>query len=647
MLLNYDSNDEFHYTSGGTGFNISMDEFEMWNSGVSTGNIADSDLNSGRRLDGFVAGDEVSFDYRNDPAGSSYFEIYGDVPMPVSNVAVDLSDTDGDGAAEINLTWDAVSNPDLLGYDVFAQQVINGIPTGDWVQVNDTGPNGAVKGTAYTGEIDGTPFNSGDTWQFVVLAINDDGGADNVHDPGDSYGPDSNIVQVDLPAVNNARPLVSEETEVVDNGTPGQFDDGDVVRVQYNQDIALASNANIRFKDLQDAEFATVTCGTNAVCQIGPSDTLTMTLQADPVPAGGIGGDGVIDHSEAVVEASSGITSAATGGSWFLPGSGVGDETTLFAQFVQNADSLTRVLDQDNPVEVDNNNLPDAILSSDIDAQDDSSVLKIDGDADIHGSVDIEQGDVVQVYGLDGTLIGSTTYDTTVGAQVNIGMLPAGTPLVVQYIDNNGDGVPYEPTIGTNANIPSASTFIRVVGDAPVVDFVSLVDADTILVYWGFPDPPLTEVKAASAYTVYNVDNTNLEATGDNVDLIDTDGDGKDDAALVDLDANLTDGTDYVLRVQGATVQNNNNVPNVGQAVPFMSDLTDLGPYIEITGFEEDVTSDPTPTFDGFLRSRRDSDRGLGHLRASPGPAGSMRPATSRSAPPATTSGTSPSIRGR
>ena len=580
-LFNYDDNDDFDYDSGPNAFNISLTEFETFLSGVSQGNISDSTLNSGRRQGGTVAGDQVFYAYRTDPAGESFFEIFDDVPGAVQNVAVAMNDVDSDGAAEVNVTWDALPNPDVQGYDVFAQQVINGIPTGDWIFVNDE----MVTGTSFTGEIDGTPFESGDTWQFVVLGMNDE---------SNSYGPDSNIVQVDIPAVTVTLPLVSELTEVLDLGSEGgELDDDDVLRIEFNQAIAVAANASIRVKDLQDGEFANVTCGTNALCQIGPNNTLTITMQADLDPAGGIGGDDALDHSEAVIETATGITAVNGGGAWHLPGSGVGNETDGAAETAFNADDLTRVFDEDNPIEDNNENLPDAIEDFDIDVQDDSAILTIDDDAE--GDSDVEQGDTVQVYDAAGALVGSTTYDETVGAQINVGMLPAGTILIVQFIDDDGDG------IGAGADIPSESTFVRVIGDAPVVDDVAMVDADTILVYWAFPDPPLTQVKPPSAYTVFNVDNTNLVATGDFVDLIDTDSDGLDDAALVDLDGNLTDGTDYVLRVQAATVENNNNVPNVAQAVPFNADESDLAPFIYFDGTEEAVTADPTPTFDGFL----------------------------------------------
>lgn len=270
-----------------------------------------------------------------------------------------------------------------------------------------------------------------------------------------------------------------------------------------------------------------------------------------------------------VVEASTGITGAGTGvGAWHLPASGPGGQTTGDAEDFLGADTLTRVFDGAG-TEDDNNDLPDAIDTQDLDAQDDNTLLTIDDDAD--SSSDIEDGDTVQVFDLLGVLVGSTTWDETVGGQIAIGSQPAGTPLVVQFIDDDYG-------IGANADVVSASTFIFVAGDAPFVASgadITTVDLDTIDVEFTMPDPPITLVGSPANFQVFDSDNTDLIATGES---------GNENGAFtirVDLDNPLVVGTDYVLRIAANTVQNNNNVPNTAEAQPFDFDPlpnTHVGP---------------------------------------------------------------------
>ena len=576
--FNYDDNDEYDYDSSGiTIGNLSLAEFKEYLSGAVTGQINDPDLQSGRRgvelnagpcapfcAPGTVLGDVVDFTYRSEPAGVSSFDLARDVPDAPMNVTATIGDPDEDGDSEVVVTWDGVSNPDLAGYDVFVREVINGIPTADWVgPINET----IVEGESFTGEIDGptNPFESDSTFQVVVLATND---ADPTAANGfGDYGPDSNVETVVIPVVENPLPLVSEETEVVDNGTGGELDDDDVLRIEFAQDIAVAANASVTLKDIQDGEFATVTCGANAVCTVGPSDTLTMTLSADPSVAGGIGGNGALEHDEAVVTGSTGITSASNGSAWHLPGSGIEKSVGGLgtATGALEADSLTRVFDESEGIEEDNSNLPEAIDPADVNAEDDSATLTVDPDADVNS--DIDQGDVVQVYNLAGVLVGSAPWDTTVGAQINIGTLPAGTPLVVLFIDDDG-----ADNGGVNTDIPSASTLVFVVGDEPIVIAVNTVDLNTIDVVWLVQDPPLTQVGPASNYRVFDSDNTDLVRTGQTAVVV------APDTVRVDLDGNLVVGTDYFLRVAANTVQNNNNVPNDAQAVPFTLPAGPRGP---------------------------------------------------------------------
>lgn len=560
-LFNYDSNDEFDYSSSGIVLgNLSEAEFGEFLSGVVTGQIDDPDLQSGLRGlnvgpgtgPGVVLGDQVQYTYRVDEAGVSSFDIIRDVPAAPTNVVASIGDPDSDGQDEVSVMWDGVSNPDLFGYDVFAQQVINDIPTGDWIGPINTS---IVEGESFVGEIDGTPFVPDSTFQIVVLAQSGNG----------DYGPDSNVETVEIPVDDTPLPLISNEVFVDDtNGNVGEINEDDGFRAEFNQDVALASGATFRLKDLNDGEFATATCGTNATCAVGPDDTIEVTfVGAEPVVNGPVGENDVLD-TPVSVEVATGVTSDATGGAWHLPGSAIDGITEGPGQ---NTAIGIFNLDDDPDVVADggNGNLPMEIDPSNIDVQDTSPVLSIDPAADLVGGTDLEDDDVIEVYDAAGTLLGSSTYDNTVGAQINVGTLPAMTPLVVQFIDadfatgNDGD------------DIRSASVLVFVVGDAPVVVGIELIDEanDTLRIVWALPDEPLSQVKPPSAYTVFDEDNTDLVATGDAVTVTGP------DTVEVDFDDDIFPGDMYNLRVEAATVQNNNNVPNEAQQVPFTATTPD------------------------------------------------------------------------
>jgi hypothetical protein len=118
------------------------------------------------------------------------------------------------------------------------------------------------------------------------------------------------------------------------------------------------------------------------------------------------------------------------------------------------------------------------------------------------------------------------------------------------------------------------------------------------------PNPPLTQTGSAATYTVFDADNTDLQATGTAVEILNAD----TGVVLVDFDQALTDGTDYVLRVAAGSVQNSDNTPNPGQVIGFEADLDDLEPFVEFDFNQTFITSDNTPTLtgDAFVAVDRD-----------------------------------------
>jgi hypothetical protein len=280
---------------------------------------------------------------------------------------------------------------------------------------------------------------------------------------------------------------------------------------------------------------------------------------------------------------------------------------------------------------VANFELPDAIPTRFIETDDDSSTITIededDGD-DLESFSGIEDGDTVEVYSYTGELLDASVFDTDVGAQLSLGAAqPAQTPLVVRFIDS--DFTFNLPNTDVE-DVPSEATLVFVLGDEPFVTAVYLVDEDTLAIEWAVPNGPLNQVGGPATYQLFDADNTDLVATGDDVEVIDDGGQGSTTAyVLVDFDELICDeppagnssaaadgtclnDTSYFLRVAPGSVQNSDTTGNEGIVFPrteipnnaYVADLDELGPNI-IFGFPQDeafsfATSDTSPLVEGL-----------------------------------------------
>jgi hypothetical protein len=615
----YDDNDDFRYEPVGPAApdlgDISLDEFNEWISGVITGQVGGDCFPNGgcivsptgnriptgvAGVEGIVSGDHVEWVYRADEGGTSTFRIVRDIPAAPTNLVAVIGDADGDGAEDdVLLTWDGVTNPDLEGYNVFRQEVINGIPTGEWFLINTD----IVEGESFNDEDAAAAASAGGgVFQYVVIAENTLG----------DYGPDSNLVEIDVPADETVLPLVSEIIDLnVDTDDPGTLSEDDRFRVTFNQNVALASGATIRVRDMQ-GDFATLTCGSNVECTVGPGDVVTFVLLADPTNVGGPGLGSVGIDFPAVIEESSGITAASSGLEWHHPASMVTEPSQAAAR---SAFQITgglgpeAVINVPASLGVENFVLPLPIDDSDVGTDDDSNVVEIDEDADF--ASELEDNDLIEVYSFSGELLGSAPWDETVGAQINIGSaLPAGTPLIVRYIANDFN---FDAQTDQE-DIPSQATLVFVVGDEPFIPnggFVYFVDEDTLAIQWVVPNGPLNQVGGPATYQVFDADNTDLQATGDDVEVLDDGGQGESVVATVyvDFDNTLSNSACFTLRVAQGSVQNSDNTPNEGQVIPFCTDVQDLAPFLLINSQDEAfVTSDTSPEILGsaFVAHERD-----------------------------------------
>jgi hypothetical protein len=133
--------------------------------------------------------------------------------------------------------------------------------------------------------------------------------------------------------------------------------------------------------------------------------------------------------------------------------------------------------------------------------------------------------------------------------------------------DANSDGAPSETTpIDNPPETPEVVAVNRTGAANDVID-VDWDDDDL-----GGPGDDITQVSQPDNYEVYDANNNTLVATGEATDPSQgnsTPGGCDPCTVEVDLDTDLTPGTDYTLRVAEDTVQDPNNNPNEAQTASF------------------------------------------------------------------------------
>jgi hypothetical protein len=564
--FSYDSGDIFQYSSGtGPTINIGMEAFERYLSGRSS-NIL-----------GSVPGDTLNINYN--PDGISAFTITNDIPAAPTNVTAEVSAVDADGQMnDVTVTWTRPPNPDVIGYRIYRTTVAEG-QAPNWATATRVGTVSGAGSTTFNDRNVAPPDVAQREYAYRVLAVNASGTLESNSVTGTS--PNSNVARVTVARLAVAAAPYSVSSSFADvpatPTTPANniLDTNDVITFTFaNPPIQVAANASVTLRDA-DGTQARLTRGQNATFTVGgtSNQNLVITLTGAPeiLAAGepGAGAATIETNTLTAVESATGISNEA--GAWNLARSGLVVQTGAGAGNATG--EHTRVFSGTNA------GLPDLVPPAQLSTNPNNNTVTIQASAS-----NIQTGERFWVYNASGVQIATGIYDATTGNTVTTNPgFDAGATLYFVYQDSGVGGV----------NLPSQTTQINVPGVAPNVTAVETTGGTTIDVVW---NTQVNQIGSPAGYRVFDSTNSTLLATGTATSPAPGSGTATG-TVRVTLDSALstTVGTNYVLRVAPATVENVvGNVPNPARVFNFSIQATPTEPDTQPGApFMTDATVDP------------------------------------------------------
>lgn len=196
------------------------------------------------------AGDTVDVDYH--AAGPSTFTITADQPAAPTDVSAATTKASSSSTMDdaVQVSWSAVSNPDVTGYRILRATVTNGT-VGTFAALTSVG-------SAATSYVD-TTVTAGGSYQYEVKAVAPNSLA------SDASPPTATVTLPQTPgAVPGAAPInVADLT--TDAPSPAIVDEGDVWTLVFNEPVRATGKVDVAFT-LKDAD------GTVTTVSVPPAD---------------------------------------------------------------------------------------------------------------------------------------------------------------------------------------------------------------------------------------------------------------------------------------------------------------------------------------------------------------------------------------
>ena len=405
-----------------------------------------------------------------------------DVDVPAAPTGLTATGSAAGSGASVALSWTAVPNQNVsqdtqtgtaagvrAEYDIYRATVTGGV-VGAYAYIgHSTITSGSPPATTFTD----TTAAGTTSYSYVVVAVSSNENGNNHQ----AAGPASAAAAVTTPAALPAAPKpqvstapISISSVVTPSPGPappanasGHLLIGDSFQVQFNQNIAVASNASFQLTDV-DGTQGTVTCGTGGQATCSTSgNALNVTLTANPIitSIGDNSGptDQQLDYSGSNDTGSgwiqftsvTGVTAAGSGGlPWNLvwsgcevsgnPGEGT-DDCAPDGGSTGNPSTTTRILTMDGQ---DNSNMPEGVDSAPSGVFAGSTSIKF-SDYFSEGSNNnpcVEAGATIAVFDNNGAPLGSGTVPGTSGSCTPSGPTTITVPALkvgqtIQFVTTN------------------------------------------------------------------------------------------------------------------------------------------------------------------------------------------------------------------